>query len=141
MRRPKRPCGEPGCLALIEDGTRCDAHKRRHSTRHSDVYDSPGWKSYSQQYLRAHPACCDPFKRHPDRIVAATCTGHKVAHRGDMRLFKDPTNHYPLCNGCNAYQCVTLEGGFGNKRKVVENGPRIGGSGAPGEGGHSPYSF
>jgi hypothetical protein len=44
----------------------------------------------------------------------ATVTGHKQAHRGNEAMLWDAANHYALCAGCNAYQCVKFEGGFGN---------------------------
>ena len=118
MRLPKRACSQSGCRELVSDGSRCERHKRSHTARHDPIYDGAGWKEYSRAFLKANPLCCDPFDRHPGRTVAATCTGHRRAHRGDVTLFRDPSNHYPLCNSCNAFQCVKQEGGFGNVRKL-----------------------
>ncbi len=117
MLKPKRICTSPGCRELVSEG-RCVAHKRPHTERHSAVYDSVGWKEYSRGYVARNPFCADPYGRHRGQRVAASCTGHKVAHRGDMRLFRDPANHTPLCNSCNAFMCTTFEGGFGNARRV-----------------------
>jgi 5-methylcytosine-specific restriction endonuclease McrA len=117
MEKPKHSCARPGC-PILTNKRYCDQHanlgKRAHRERHSAVYDSPGWKQYSRDFLAKHPVCADPFGLHRGVPVRATCTGHKVAHRGDMRLFSDPANHYPLCNSCNASQACRTEGGFGN---------------------------
>ena len=125
MLRPKKSCAYPGC-PVPTHARYCDQHagteKRAHTERHSACYDSPGWKQYSRAFLLAHPVCCDPFGRHRDRFVPATCTGHRTAHKGDMRLFSDPANHMPLCVSCNAHMCATYEGGFGNPRQVGGKG-------------------
>jgi 5-methylcytosine-specific restriction endonuclease McrA len=87
---------------------------------------SAKWDRYSKAYLRLHPFCCDPFGRHRGRLIDATVTGHREAHRGDAHKMWDATNHYPLCAACNAYQCATFEGGFGHERKAVpEQKPTI----------------
>jgi 5-methylcytosine-specific restriction enzyme A len=118
--RPMHPCAGPRCRGLADVGKKfCDAcDTGRPASRHgSSIVDSKRWREYSKSFLAKHPVCCDPFKRHQGRIVQATVTGHKTAHRGDLALCFDPENHVPLCNGCNARQGTEFEGGFGNAVK------------------------
>jgi len=116
MQLPKRPCVRYGCKALTNGGY-CEAHKPKRPSARAQGYDSR-WDGYSKAFLRDNPFCCDPFGRHRGQVIRATVTGHKVAHKGNTQMLWDKSNHYPLCSGCNAYQCVTEEGGFGNKAVV-----------------------
>jgi 5-methylcytosine-specific restriction endonuclease McrA len=50
-------------------------------------------------------------------VVASQCVDHIVPHKGDERLFWEPTNHQPLCLPCNSAKAVREEGGFGNPRR------------------------
>lgn len=74
------------------------------------------WQKYSRARLAAFPLCVDPHNRHAGRPVAATCTDHIRAHKGDMVLFWQRSNHQSLCAECNAFKAVKEEGGFGNRR-------------------------
>ncbi|RWN72290.1 MAG: HNH endonuclease [Mesorhizobium sp.] len=38
---------------------------------------------------------------------------HKIAPKGDMRLFWDRTNWQPYNRGCNSRKNIKSEGGFG----------------------------
>jgi 5-methylcytosine-specific restriction protein A len=118
MLRPKHACGRPGCPTLVDERY-CEAHSKRPDTRRGQGYEQAPWKKYSKVFLAKHPLCADPFKRHPHRFVPATCTGHKVAHKGDVRLYWSPANHVALCASCNAHQCASYEGGFGNPIRGV----------------------
>jgi 5-methylcytosine-specific restriction protein A len=40
---------------------------------------------------------------------------HKVAHKGDMKLFWDRTNWQPMRRGCNSRKAILQEGGFGKQ--------------------------
>jgi 5-methylcytosine-specific restriction enzyme A len=118
MRKPKHPCGQPGCRALIAGSAYCAAHQLKRPSARRQGYSSR-WDAYSKHFLASHPFCCDPFDRHRGRLVQATVTGHRIAHKGDFRLLWDKSNHYPLCVPCNAYQCATQEGGFGRPKSAT----------------------
>lgn len=47
----------------------------------------------------------------------ADMVDHKVAHKGDMKLFWDRSNWQPMRVGCNSRKAVLTEGGFGNPIK------------------------
>lgn len=54
------------------------------------------WQKARERYLRLHPLCvmCEEGN---GLVVPATVVDHKVAHRGDQRLFWDETNWQGLC--------------------------------------------
>ena len=116
MLKPKHPCASPGCRETT-NAKYCNGHRQKRPSARVAGYDSR-WDSYSRSFLRRNPFCADPFARHRGQIVRATVTGHKQAHKGDQFLLWNPGNHSPLCAGCNAYQCVKEEGGFGNERRI-----------------------
>lgn len=58
------------------------------------LYKNARWKTTSENYLTANPACaiCD---------AAATDTDHIIPHSGDAGLFNAPENYQPLCRSCH----------------------------------------
>jgi len=38
---------------------------------------------------------------------------HRIAHKGDMRLFWDRSNWQPMTRACNSRKAIRYEGGFG----------------------------
>ncbi|MFG1465960.1 HNH endonuclease signature motif containing protein [Xanthobacter sp. DSM 24535] len=95
--RAPRICG---CGYKIASGERCpceakrkaQADARRPSARERG-YDTK-WDVERAAYLKAHPKCarCSGL---------ATVVDHKVAHRGDMKLFWNRSNWQPLCGPCH----------------------------------------
>ena len=112
MFKPKRACRKPGCISLTS-ARYCDEHIPKRPSARLAGYTSR-WDEYSKRFLSTHPFCTDPFGLHRGKRVQATVTGHRVAHKGNSELMWAQSNHYPLCQSCNAYQCVKREGGFGN---------------------------
>lgn len=117
----KRPCARPGCPALVRSGY-CEACKAMapkriaETKRLSSAARGYGWRwqKTSAGRLIKYPWCADPFKLHVAHPEPATCTDHIKAHKGDMRLFWDPTNWQSLCDSCNSRKAVEQEGAFGN---------------------------
>ena len=62
------------------------------------LYWTPEWRALKKAQLAAHPWCCQAGH---DKPVAATVANHKVRHRGDRRLFFDPTNLESVCKPCH----------------------------------------
>jgi 5-methylcytosine-specific restriction protein A len=123
MQLPKKACNYPGCGRLVSSGSKCSEHKRTHASKHSEMYTTPQYRQAAKTNLQSHPWCCDPLDRHrhtiayrmnPGQPVPATVLGHRIAHKGDERLFWDQSNWIPLCKPCNSAMCVEREGGFGN---------------------------
>ncbi|AWV07218.1 HNH endonuclease signature motif containing protein [Marilutibacter maris] len=53
------------------------------------------WQQYRLRFLAEHPLCV--MCQAEGRVTAATIVDHKQPHRGDERLFWEPTNHQALC--------------------------------------------
>lgn len=49
----------------------------------------------------------------------ADMVDHKVAHKGDKRLFWSRSNWQPMQRRCNSRKAASAEGGFGNPRREV----------------------
>lgn len=100
----------PICAA--ERKAKADA--RRPSAR-ARGYDSK-WERESKAFL-ALP---------PNRLCACGCgrpadmVDHRIAHKGDMRLFWDRSNWQPMARGCNSRKAIREEGAFGNP--IAESG-------------------
>lgn len=116
-QRSPHPCAAPQCPALTQDRY-CPTHRRarqqqqdeRRGSAASRGYDSC-WQRYRTAYLAKHPLCATCAAR--DQVTAATDVDHIVPHRGDRRLFWDPTNHQALCGTCHDRKTAVEDGGFG----------------------------
>lgn len=114
----KRPC--PRCGVLVENGLCATCREKR--TRQVDARRGSSaargygaaWQRYRLQYLRQHPLCRSCEAR--SRVSAANVVDHIQPHKGDPRLFWDPTNHQPLCTPCHNHKTGTQDGGFGRAR-------------------------
>lgn len=105
------PCG-----CSVPRGTKC-RHEQARATERQRVNDAERgsaasrgydgkWARESKAYLAAHPVCVscgDPSQ----------CVDHKVAHKGDVKLFWDRSNWQAMCIACNSRKNVKQEGGFG----------------------------
>lgn len=57
------------------------------------------WQKAREGWLAKHPLCAECARR--GRRRAASVVDHKVAHRGDMKLFWDRANWQSLCKPCH----------------------------------------
>jgi len=113
----KRPCRTPGCPGLVTAGfcgacTARGAGKDRRATAAQRGYGGP-WQRAREAYLREHPVCVDPDRRHRDQVRGARQVDHITAHKGDPVLFWDRENWQGLCDSCHSYKTATHDGGFG----------------------------
>jgi 5-methylcytosine-specific restriction protein A len=119
-------CGQAGCSCArtvrrqrIERGRRT-ARERGYSTL---------WDKATKAYLKAHAAghsswperaglCAGPGSlcQKGNWTRAATLTDHIKPHRGDAKLFWDPTNWEPLCVACHNYKTATEDSSFARRR-------------------------
>ena len=58
------------------------------------------WQRYRLRYLAAYPLCVACLGA--GRTTAANTVDHVTPHRGDHKLFWDPSNHQPLCATCHS---------------------------------------
>lgn len=114
-RKPLKPCAHPGCGALTRT-VYCDAHRPRDQDRRGAaaakwrrLYDLDVWK----HHLRPNQLLREPYCRactakgirehRPELLrVPATDVDHITPHRGNMRLFLDPSNLQSLCHSCHS---------------------------------------
>ena len=111
-RRPKKPCGFPGCPNLT-DGRYCEEHERIMNERYNKYerpYDSSErygslWRKIRKRYIAAHPFC----EKCLERGVAEKAT--EVHHivplsRGGTHA---ASNLMALCKSCHSR--ITAETG------------------------------
>jgi 5-methylcytosine-specific restriction enzyme A len=69
------------------------------------------WQKESKAFLAlpGNERCACGCGRRADMV------DHKVAHKGDMKLFWDRANWQPMRLGCNSRKAILQEGGFGNQ--------------------------
>ena len=81
-------------------------------------YGAP-WRKYRRVFLLKNPICVDPLGEHPGVVVAANVVDHIKAHKGDKKLFWDPTNHQATCSHCNTVKAIRHEGALGKKIQPI----------------------
>ena len=120
-RAALRPCTYPGCGALTDNG-RCPRHvhverKEQDARRGTAAQRGYGsrWQKASKGFLRKHPLCmCPECDEGRIRVTPAVLVDHRIPHRGDMKLFWDPTNWQSMAETCHNKKTATEDGGFGN---------------------------
>lgn len=117
MKKPLKPCNDPGCPQLTREGY-CQQHKtskpsydlyRESSSRRG--YNSR-WRKAREGYLAKHPLCQSCMLQ--GKRIAATVVDHIKPHKGDKKLFWDSSNWQPLCASCHSRKTAKEDGGFGN---------------------------
>lgn len=99
--RSPRICG---CGHRVSSGDQCPCERQRSAerkARHDAArptarqrgYDTK-WDRERAAYLKAHAVCVRCGK-------PATVVNHKVAHKGDKRLFWSRSNWEPVCKPCH----------------------------------------
>jgi 5-methylcytosine-specific restriction protein A len=103
--KPKHPCAEQGCPALIPAGEKyCPLHKKRHPEEERSAasrgYDAK-WQRFRKWYLSQpeNMFCRSCLKEGIYR--KATVVDHIKPFRGDEKLKYDLNNLQPLCKACH----------------------------------------
>src|SRR5699024_11453679 len=86
-KRPRAPCGHPGCPELIEPGTKfCEKHKPLHPevTRPAAKrgYGSR-WQKASKTFLQTHSLCVECMKQ--GRYTKATVVDRSEEHTSELQ--------------------------------------------------------
>lgn len=97
--KSRRPCGYPGCAALVSAGERyCDKHKKTVRLGGNNSHYDRHWQKIRALYLANHPLCVDCQKE--GRLTPATEVHHivKVKNGGSDR----EDNLMALCHSCHS---------------------------------------
>lgn len=106
-RRSKRPCAQPGCIALIDQGRYCETHR----TSLLDERPSSSERGYGATWqrlrliiLRRDPICQDPFGIHATlhEVAPSTDVDHIVAKRDGGQ--DEESNLQGLCHSCHSHK-------------------------------------
>ena len=101
------PKGQP-CPCKVK---RQAAYEQKRGSAASRGYDER-WRRESKAWLKAlgNPLCACGCGR------KANVVDHRIAHKGDMKLFWDKSNWQPMAFACNSRKAAKTEGGFGHRR-------------------------
>ena len=105
-----------GCERLCY-GACMGTEKRPWRQRGSSWYVTPQWKALRRAQLRKCPQCVECGR-------SANTVDHIQPHRGDRRLFYDPTNLQSMCRTCHNVVKRRDEMGDPNRGSVVSGFPR-----------------
>jgi 5-methylcytosine-specific restriction protein A len=62
-------------------------------------YSSPEWREARATQLAKAPTCERCASR--GEIAKADTVNHRIPHKGDRRLFLEPSNHESVCKACH----------------------------------------
>lgn len=106
-RKPKKPCGHPGCPTLT-DNRYCDEHVKLYANERGSAaergYDSR-WRKARTRFLKVHTFCVTC--KAEGNLVKAAVVDHVIPHRGDEKLFWDESNWQALCKSCHDRKTMT----------------------------------
>lgn len=88
-------CGHPPTCGRCP--TCAEKSRRDHDAKRPDATErgyGAAWRRARATYLALNPVCVRCGAK-------ATVVDHVLPHRGDMRLFWDPSNWEPLCGPCH----------------------------------------
>ena len=105
-RKPRRPCGHPGCPRLaVEGGQYCEEHTKTERDRYNRYERAPdinkkygrAWKRIRDRYAAAHPLCEMCLKE--GRLTPVEEVHHilPISQGGDHRQ----SNLMSLCQSCH----------------------------------------
>ncbi len=119
-RRPKKPCGYPGCPNLTDD-TYCKEHKHLMTSQYETFGRDKNtkkryghnWSKIRKRYVSKHPFCEECFKK--GILVPVDEVHHKLplAEGGTH----DESNLVSLCKSCHA----KIHGGRGDYKDGKKN--------------------
>jgi 5-methylcytosine-specific restriction enzyme A len=125
--KPAHPCNQPGCGALILEGSKCEKHKKESAkgydlyrgSRQSRGYDTT-WDKIRLQVLKRDDYLCQHCLKNDGRMVPAEHVDHIVRFTSNADpLRTDLTNLQSLCRPCHSRKTVKEDGGLGHARKAI----------------------
>jgi len=120
---PLRPCAMPGCPEFVQAGERhCKTHRSQtyaHRRERTGTTAQQGYggrhRNWRKMVLARHPVCCEPGCGQ-----AATEADHIVSLKAGGSWSLD--NGQGLCKRHHSIKTVREDGGFGNARKLAQEG-------------------
>lgn len=131
MRKPKRPCNQPGCRNLTRDRY-CHEHqaKAKEQNRFYDkykrdqnlvaFYKSKEWELAREDALRRDKGLCQHCLKNK-KITMADMVDHIIPVRVDWSLRLVLKNLQSLCNGCHGTKTAEDKKKYGKVRGVSQN--------------------
>jgi 5-methylcytosine-specific restriction enzyme A len=120
--RPPKPCVQPGCGALVANGSRCAAHQREHyrqfNARRGTVTEQgygTRWRKIRDYHIALEPLCRECLGK--GKTVAASEVDHIVPRAQGGT--DDDNNLQSLCKSCHSAKTA---------REVLNKGRGVGGS-------------
>lgn len=112
-RKPKCPCGYPGCPVLT-DSRYCVLHQKEMDARYEKYERDPAtrkrygrtWKRVRDQYIAAHPLC-EECQKHGKLVPAEEVHHIKPLSKGGTHA---SSNLMSLCTSCHS-SITAREGG------------------------------
>ena len=114
---PLKPCRRSGCAELVRGGGYCPKHQikadqvrrsvqpeRRESAAYHNLYYSRRWRMLRAEQLIAEPFCRECGRR--GIRTRAEDIDHIKPHKGNKRLFFDPSNLQSLCHSCHSRKTI-----------------------------------
>lgn len=105
-RRALHPCAAQGCVALVQSGAYCIAHRpalKRYDDRATASQRGYGatWRRLRMMIMARNPICADPFGTHAERyeVVSATDVDH-IVPKPEGR--DEESNLQALCHSCHS---------------------------------------
>ena len=108
-RRPKRPCGYPGCPELT-DGSYCEKHQKEVYSHYNKYRRNPeskrrygrAWKRIRDRYIAKEPFC-ELCKANGRMVLAEEVHHIKPLSEINEEYEVDPINDLiPVCPNCHA---------------------------------------
>jgi 5-methylcytosine-specific restriction enzyme A len=136
--RAKRPCGKPGCTALISEGTHCEKHKQSEPRRKFDRQRGGStqrgygyrWQKLRIFIIRRDPFCmigevCDS----PDPVTGKR-SGRRAPSTDVDHILPKPlgTDHEEnlqgACHACHSWKTATQDTNFAHKTEASSQGKK-----------------
>jgi 5-methylcytosine-specific restriction enzyme A len=119
--RAKRPCGKPGCPALLSEGRYCEKHKKAEPRRQFDKLRGNSsqrgygavWRKRRLDILARDPFCMIGAKCDPDntgRRAPSTDVDHIVPKNAGGSDFEE--NLQGACHECHSWKTATQDSKF-----------------------------
>jgi 5-methylcytosine-specific restriction protein A len=108
----------PGWRTEAQRRTAYDRDRMRNG---GDVYNNTRWRKLRAAYLATHPICecgCG---------WPATVVDHRTPHHGDDALMWSWDNLQAMTKACHDRKTATVDGGFGNRRRLDPSTPATSG--------------